>query len=77
MNLRPNILISLTVSTDWDPYNVNDVANKYLSPSSSPSGSSFDVLDIDTILLGEVADHGTLQHLNLRRVNFLVWDWMQ
>ena len=59
--------ISLTVSTDWDPYNVNDVANKYLSPSSSPSGSSFDVLEIDTILLGEVADHGTLQHLNLEK----------
>ena len=51
--------ITVTVSTEWDPYNVDGVRNN-LSSQADP----FDILEIDTVLLGEVADLGLLQKLD-------------
>lgn len=52
--------ISLTVSTDWDPYDVDKVAGNFSSETEP-----FDILEIDTILLGEVVDKGVVQPLDL------------
>ena len=57
--------ISLTISTDWDPYDTDKVSKTYLSPSET----SFDILEIDTVLLGEVAEQDILQYLQPEKYN--------
>ena len=54
--------IDLTVNTDWNPYSVEKVAG-YLSSHEE----SFDIVEMDTILLGEVVDKGVMQRLDLAR----------
>ena len=54
--------IDLNVTTDWNPYSVEKVAG-YLTSHAD----SFDVLEMDTILLGEVVDEGVVQQLDLAR----------
>lgn len=49
----PNI--TLDVHTDWDPYDVDNVAALL-----SDGADAYDVLEIDTILLGEVVDKNVL-----------------
>ena len=56
---RENPDVTVTVSTNWDPYNVDAVGNNL-----SSKADSFDILEIDTVLLGEVADLGVLQKLD-------------
>ena len=53
--------ISLTISNNWDPYDVDEVV-KYFDPNSE---DRFDVLEIDTILLGEIVEKEILQPLQL------------
>ena len=52
--------ITVTISSDWDPYDVEAVA-----ANLSSKEESFDILEIDTILLGEVVEKGVVQQLNL------------
>ena len=51
--------ITVTVSTNWDPYEVDEVGNNL-----SSKADSFDILEIDTVLLGELAKKGVLQELD-------------
>ena len=60
---HPDVIV--TVSTNWDPYKVDGVGNHL---SSEPD--SFDILEIDTVLLGEVADLGVLQKLDPDKYKF-------
>ena len=55
---HPNI--TLSVSSSWDPYDVDKVTKNL-----SDDPNSFDVLEIDTILLGEIVDKGNVQKLDL------------
>lgn len=52
--------ITLTVTDKWDPYDPDKVAACFQT-------ESFDVLEIDTILLGEVVDKGVVQKLDLSK----------
>ena len=52
--------IKLTVSTDWSPYDADKMAKDI-----SDKQESFDVLEMDTILLGEVVQKGVVQPLDL------------
>ena len=51
--------ITVTAFTNWVPYEVDGVVNNLSSKTNS-----FDILEIDTILLGEVVDSGVLQKLD-------------
>lgn len=50
--------ITITVTNEWDPYDVDKVAACFKK-------ESFDILEVDTILLGEVVDKGVVQKLDL------------
>ena len=54
--------INLTVITDWNPYSVEKVAD-----CLSSHAESFDIVEMDTVLLGEVVDKGVVQRLDLAR----------
>lgn len=51
--------VAVSVSTAWDPYDVDSVASNL-----SAEADAYDVLEIDTILLGDVAEKGVLQKLD-------------
>ena len=62
---KENPGMQLTLVSDWDPYSVESVASKLTSKPES-----FDILEIDTILLGEVVDKGLVQRLDLAKLGF-------
>ena len=50
--------ITLTVSSMWKPYNLEKVVGCF-------KNESFDILEMDTLLLGEMVDEGVVQELDL------------
>ena len=57
--------IDLTPITDWNPYSVEDVVD--CLTSKERDDESFDIVEMDTVLLGEVVDKGVVQRLDLAR----------
>jgi hypothetical protein len=51
--------ITVTISSDWNPYSLEDFT-KNLSHDSD----SFDILEVDTILLGEIVEMGNVQEFD-------------
>ena len=52
--------ITLTVSSMWKPYNLENVVGCFKT-------ESFDILEVDTLLLGEIVDEGVVQELDLSK----------
>ena len=57
--------IDLTVITDWNPYSVDDVVG--CLTSKKRDDKSFEIVEMDTVLLGEVVEKGVVQWLDLAR----------
>ena len=54
--------VTVTVHADWDRYKIDEVGHNL-----SAKAESFDILEIDTVLLGEVVDLGVLQELDANK----------
>ncbi len=61
---KENPDVQLTIVTNWDPYDVDNVAGNLSSASDS-----FDILEIDTIVLGEVVDKGVVHPIDFSKLD--------
>ena len=54
--------ITLTVSSEWDPYDLDKVVSRF-----KKDNDPFDILEVDTLLLGEIVEKGVVQEVHFSK----------